>query len=187
MISFQTSAQGGQASPQLLRRVFAHHLFTKTSPQQIKVATGKSHHLDLLLIRFTHMLAPWFLVASLVLLVPTIHWLTLIFAPLFLLGYFMFAFQSVKEGGIALPTVIAILATALLFVPGTNPYTSGLLATLGLSLWCNRFSWWYADVSLARNPALGQLFRNQQAGASTGASSSDAQVVDAEVIEVSDS
>jgi len=182
VISFQASAQSGKASPQLLRRMFAHHLFTKTSPQQIKAATGKSHHIDLLLIRTTHMLAPWFLVASLVLLVPTVHWLTLIFAPLFLLGYFMFAFQSVKEGSIVLPTVIAGLATSLLFIPGSDPYTAGVLETLGLSLWCNRFSWWYADVSLARNPALGQLFRNQQAPAST----SDVQVEDAEVIEVSD-
>ena len=184
MFQFQANLQsGGRASPKLLRRMFAHHLFLKTPARQLQDATGKAHTLDRVLVRITHNLAPWFLVASLILLVPTLHWLAVIFAPLFLIGYFVFAFQSVKEGGMVLPTVIAILAVAMFFIPGTDFYTSAELASLSLALWCNRFSWWYADVSLARNPALGQLFRQQQQGSPA---SNDGQIQEAEVVEITD-
>ena len=150
-----------QKAPQFLRRLFAHQLFMKTPAARLKESTGQSHLFGLSVVRFSNFLAPWFLVLSLAMLIGLTHWMALILVPLFVIGYFLFAMKSVRNGSLTSPLVIAALANALLFLPETPRPLAYELSALSLALLCNRISWWYADWSLARNPKLGQLFRNQ--------------------------
>lgn len=180
---FQSAMNGsGASSPTMLRRLFAHNLFLNTSSEQIQTATGAPQSWARRWIRITHKIAPWFLFAALGILIPVAEWYSLVFIPFFLVSYFLFSLQSVRNGGIILPTAILLGANALPWIPGVDPGIAAFLATLSGALWCNRFSWWYADYSLSQNPALGQLFRGAQ-GANSGSSSSNT-VADAEVIEV---
>lgn len=182
MVNFQTRfGNATQSAPEMLRRLFAHNLFLNTESRQIQEATGKPHKWARRWVKFTHKIAPWFLFVSLGLLVPVAGWFSLIFIPFFLVGYFLFSLQSVRNGGIKLPSFILITANALPWIPQAEPGISAFLATFAGALWCNRFSWWYADYALSKNPMLGQLFRNKPQE-----DSSHSGIADAEVVEVSD-
>lgn len=179
MIQFQTrfGNQNGNAS-EMLRRLFAHNLFLNTQANQIQSSTGKSHAWDRRWIWLSHKAAPWLLFISLGILVSTFGWISLLFLPIFLVGYFLFSLQSVRNGSIVLPSAILVTANALPWIPEVQAGLGVFLAFLSGALWCNRFTWWYADFCLSRNPALGQLFRQPESSRNT--------IAEAEVIEVTD-
>ncbi|HSQ41677.1 MAG TPA: hypothetical protein VLM37_05300, partial [Fibrobacteraceae bacterium] len=97
----------------MLKRMWAHHLFLRTSGAQLALDTGNPHILDRTVVRSARMLGPWFLIASLALLVLNFRWISLLFAPLFVAGYFLFSLRSAKDGGIIFPAVLAVMGNLL--------------------------------------------------------------------------
>jgi cation transport ATPase len=181
----QVFTNTSESTPRL-RRIFAHKLFIQGSPEQLSQATGKLLFLDRFIVRTTRMFAPWFLMASMVMLVMSMKWFVfLFFIPLFLLGYFWFTVQSLKDGALGMPLFIALAANALPWIPDSSAVVSSLalnfLALYTLAMLCNRLSWWWAERALLRNPALHQMFRNKQSPPKPA--TDHTEIVDAEVVE----
>jgi hypothetical protein len=161
--------------------MFAHQLFRTQGAAGLKALTGRSHRLEAFLVAASRRLAPWFLFAAVFLLFAALGWPALLFAPIFLLGYFLFSLKSIQGDGIAFPSAILAGSLALSLLPEAPQELSRFLLAFALALFANRFHWWFAERVLLRHAALAHRF-----GQGRPNPQGEPEVQEAEVIEVSD-